>query len=334
VTLPVIGTLGAGRMGRGIATAACYAGLEVRMVDVKPRATAEVEALRAAALDEIRANLDALAALGALSGELIPEMLSRIDFAGRDEAAAALGGTDLLFEGVPEVIETKRDAFAFAVPFLRADAIVASTSSTFLSTMVAELVPQPARCLNAHWLNPAYLIPLVEVSPHPATAPAAVRRTLEVLKAMGKEPVLCAARAGYIVPRLQALLMNEAARMIEEGVATAEDIDRATRYGFGIRYAAMGVVEFIDFGGNDILYYASRYLAEALPAPHYHPPQIVSRYMEDGRLGLKSGQGFYDWRHIDAEAYRREALARLIALLRQQNLLQPPGCARAALTSS
>ena len=95
-------------------------------------------------------------------------------------------------------------------------------------------------------------------------------------------PVVCGPAPGYIVPRLQALIMNEAARMVEEGVASAEDIDKATRYGLGLRFAAMGVVEFIDFGGNDILYHASRYLAAALSAERYTAPAIVDRLMARG----------------------------------------------------
>ena len=331
MTLPVIGALGAGRMGRGIALAAAYAGLDVILIDVTPRAAGEAETLGTAALAEIRSNLEALADLQAFARGAIGGILARIAFVARGQAEAALPDVDILFEGVPEVMEIKRAALEFACPFLKPEAIVASTSSTFLSTAIAGLATAPARCLNAHWLNPAYLIPLVEVSPHPGTDKAVVRRLVEVLKAMGKEPVICAARPGYIVPRLQALLMNEAARMIEEGVATPEDIDRATRYGFGIRYASMGVVEFIDFGGNDILYYASEYLAKALGDRRHEAPDIVKRYMAEGRLGLKTGSGFYDWSGVDAEAYRREALSRLLSLLRQQNLLKAPGAARAAL---
>ena len=120
------------------------------------------------------------------------------------------------------------------------------------------------RFLNAHWLNPAFLIPLVELSPGARTDPAVTARLKAMLEAIGKVPVVCAARPGYIVPRIQALAMNEAARMVEEGVASAEDIDKAIKYGFGIRYAVLGMLEFIDFGGGDILYYASRYLTEAL----------------------------------------------------------------------
>jgi len=105
-------------------------------------------------------------------------------------------------------------------------------------------------------------------------------------------PVVCAAAPGFIVPRIQALAMNEAARMLEQGLATPEDIDKATRYGFGFRFAAMGLVEFIDFGGIDILYYASDYLARELGDARYAAPALVNRLMHEGKIGLKSGEGF------------------------------------------
>ena len=109
------------------------------------------------------------------------------------------------------------------------------------------------------------------------------------MTAIGKVPVVCGVAPGYIVPRLQALVMNEAARMIEDGVATAEEIDRATRYGLGLRFAAIGVVEFIDFGGADILHHASREMAGSVDAARYAAPPVIGRMMAEGRLGLKSG---------------------------------------------
>jgi 3-hydroxybutyryl-CoA dehydrogenase len=196
-----------------------------------------------------------------------------------------------------------------------------------LSTQLAGLVPRPERFLNCHWLNPAYLIPLVEISPHAGTDPAVTARMKNLLEAIGKKPVVCAASPGFIVPRLQALVMNEAARMVEQGVASAQDVDRAVRYGFGIRYASMGVVEFIDYGGLDILYYASHYLAKALGEPRFLPPAIVDRYMHAGRRGLRDGKGFFDWQAVDAAAYRREVLARQLALLRHLGLAPAPGAA-------
>lgn len=325
--LPVIGALGAGRMGRGIAHAFAYAGHEVVLIDVKARPAADAEALREQAFGEIRGSLEALAEAGAFDAARIEPMLSRVSFAAREEAPEALARVDLLFEGVPEVMAAKREAFAFACAYLRADAIVASTTSTMLSTELAGHVAHPGRFLNCHWLNPAYLIPLVEISPHPGTAPATVEKLKAILEAIGKKPVLCKAAPGFIVPRLQALVMNEAARMVEEGVATPEDIDRAVRYGFGPRYASMGVVEFIDYGGLDILYYASRYLAEALGAPRYAPPEIIDRYMNEGRRGLREGKGFFDWGKVDGVAYRSEVLARQLALLKHLGVAPEPDAA-------
>ncbi len=320
----VIATLGAGRMGRGIAHAFAYAGHEVWMIDLKARSAAAFEQLRSEAMAEIDASLHALAELGLFDPGECPTILERIHVAGRDAAAAALARASIVFEGVPEVLEAKQEALAWAGNHLRPDAILASTTSTFLVNTLARMVRQPERFLNAHWLNPAYVIPLVELSAHPQTDPDVIRTLRACLEQIGKVPVLCSAAPGYIVPRLQSLIMNEAARMIEEGVASAEDIDRATRYGLGFRYAAMGVVEFIDYGGNDILYYASRYLAGEL-GPRYEAPDIVRRYMEEGRIGLRSGSGFYDYSNIDEAAYRKDALARILSMLRHQGLARAPG---------
>jgi 3-hydroxybutyryl-CoA dehydrogenase len=326
--LPVIAALGAGRMGRGIAQVFAYAGHEVRLIDMKPRAAVERDRLRTEALAEIDSTLTMLSALGAFDDAERPAILERIRFAGRDEAPAALAESDVVFEGVPEIVDAKRDALAFACQHVHDDAILASTTSTLLVTQLADLVTRPQRFLNVHWLNPAYIIPLVELSPHPATQPAILEEMKRLLRAIGKVPVVCAPAPGYIVPRLQALVMAEAARMIEQGVATAEDIDKATRYGFGFRFASLGVVEFIDYGGNDILYYACRYLAREL-GERYKAPQIVDRLMQEGRIGLKSRSGFYDYHGVDVEGYRKDVIARALAMLKHHNLLAAPGMALA-----
>ena len=319
-----IATLGAGRMGRGIATAFAYAGHEVSLVDIKPRAPAQAAALGRDALAEIDASLAAMAQWGAFDDALRPAILRRVRFAAREAAPAALAQADVVFEGVPEVLEAKREAFDFAAAHLRPDALLASTTSTFLVTGLAEFAPHPRRFLNAHWLNPAHVIPLVELSAHPGTAPEASRALSALLERIGKVPVMCAAAPGYIVPRLQSLIMNEAARMIEQGVASAEDIDRATRFGLGFRFANMGVVEFIDFGGNDILYYASRYLSQALDDERYASPAIVDRHMREGRNGLRDGKGFYDFGGVDVAAYRTQALGRMLGMLAHLDMLRPP----------
>jgi len=328
VRLPVIGALGAGRMGRGIAHAFAFGGHEVALIDVKARNAADTRELERAALAEVDQSLSLLASLGAFDAGLKPRVLERIRFAGRDDAAAALARCDLVFEGVPETLDAKREAFAFASPLMRADAILASTTSTMLSTELAGFVARPERFLNVHWLNPAYLVPLVEISPHPGTSPEVLARTRGLLEGIGKKPVVCAAAPGYIVPRFQSLVMNEAARMIEQGIATPADIDAAVRFGFGFRYATMGVVEFIDFGGLDILYHASRYLTRATGDDRYAAPGIVNDRMAEGRLGLKTGGlGLADYSHVEPHEWRRQVLGRQLEMLRHLGLAPAPDAA-------
>jgi len=164
----------------------------------------------------------------------------------------------------------------------------------------------------------------VELSPSAETDPAVATRMKALLHATGKVPVICTARPGYIVPRIQALAMNEAARMVEEGVASAEDIDTAIKYGFGFRFAVLGILEFIDWGGGDILYYASRYLSQALGNERYAAPEIVKRNMREGRIGLTTRKGFLDYEALDLESYRRERLKAFVAMLGFLRLTRAP----------
>ncbi len=317
----IIASLGAGRMGRGIAHAFAYAGHDVVLVDLKQRSSVEFDQLARAAMSEIDGSLAALSSLGVFDDAMRPGILARVRVVAASDATAALRSADVIFEGVPEVISAKRAAFDAMMPLVRDDAIVASTTSTMLVTQLASFIPHPDRFLNAHWLNPAYLLPLVELSPHPGTDRAVFDRLKRILERIGKVPVECAPAPGFIVPRLQSLIMNEAARMVEEGVATPEAIDQAVRYGLGIRYVNLGVVEFIDYGGVDILHYAANYLAGEL-GERYRPPAIVGRLMDEGKKGLREGEGFYDWRGTDVAAYRREVLSRLVGTLRHQGLLR------------
>jgi 3-hydroxybutyryl-CoA dehydrogenase len=316
--------VGAGRMGRGIAIAFAYAGHRIALVDLRTRTPEMWQGLCNEARDEIRASLGALAQLGALEPAQVEAIAGRVELVDAQGAPAALGQAELVFEGVPETMEAKRDAFAHINLHCSDDAIVTSTTSSILVTQLAQLVRRPERFLNMHWLNPAYLIPVVELSTHPGTDAAVVDRTRELMEGIGKLPVVCGPTPGYIVPRLQALVMNEAARMIEEGAATAEEIDKATRFGLGLRFAALGVVEFIDFGGSDILHHASREMALSIDANRYTAPAIVGRMVEQGHLGVKTGSGFYDYTGRDLPAYRRDVLARTLAMLRHAGLWRPP----------
>jgi len=311
-------------MGRGIGQVFAYAGYGVDVVDFKPRAPADGARFRTAALAEIAANLQLLSELGVLDEGQSRTILGRVRVLPLEEAPEALARADVVFEGVTETREAKRDAFARACAHLAPDAIIASTTSSMLADALAEMVTHPGRFINAHFLNPAFLIPLVEVSPGKTTEEATFRKLKALLESAGKVVVRCAPSPGFIVPRLQAAAMNEAARLVEEGVATPEDIDKAVRAGFGPRYTAMGLCEFIDYGGLDILYYASRSMARALDAPRYEPPELIRRLMEEGKRGAREGQGLYDWRGRDLPAYQRELLGRFVALFRHLQLLRPP----------
>jgi len=319
-----IAALGAGRMGRGIGQVFAYAGYGVDVVDFKPRAPADGARFRTAALAEIAANLQLLGELGVLDEAQSRTILGRVRVLPLEEAPEALARADVVFEGVTETREAKRDAFARACAHLAPGAIIASTTSSMLADTLAEMVTHPGRFINAHFLNPAFLIPLVEVSPAKTTGEGTFQKLKALLESAGKVVVRCAPSPGFIVPRLQAAAMNEAARLVEEGVATPEDIDKAVRTGFGPRYTAMGLCEFIDYGGLDILYYASRSMARALDAPRYEPPELIRRLMEEGKRGAREGQGLYDWRGRDLPAYQRELLGRFVALFRHLHLLRPP----------
>ena len=319
-----IGAVGAGRMGRGMAIAFAWAGLPVRLIDARPREPARWQALRDEIDADLRGNLAAMAALDTIDQAGIEALLARIEVIGNPDADAALADCPVIFEGVPETLEAKREALGRIARAAHPQAIIASTTSTMLSTELAAFVHGSQRFLNAHWLNPAWIIPIVEVSPHSATDASVTDALCTLLEQAGKVPVRCAAAPGYIVPRLQALIMNEAARMVEEGVASAEEIDKATRHGLGLRFAAIGVLEFIDFGGADILYHASRYLSARLDADRYALPASIDAMMKENRLGLRTGQGFYDWQARGAGDPRQDVLARTLGMLKHAGLYRPP----------
>ena len=319
-----IACLGAGRMGRGIAVVFAYAGHDVALVDLKPRAEQDFARLAKNAQEEIASTLRNLARCGLFDERHVTAIAARVGLVAERDAARAVSAAGVIFEAVPEVLDLKREVLARASSLAGPAPVIASTTSTILADDLAGAIVHPQRFLNAHWLNPAYLVPLVELAPAAATDPAAIARVKGLLQDIGKVPVVCAARPGYIVPRIQALAMNEAARMVEEGVANAEEIDKAIKYGFGFRFAVLGMLEFIDWGGGDILYYASRYLTQALGNARYAAPEIVERNMREGRIGLTTGKGFLDYEKLDLDAYRAERLKAFVAMLGFLGLTRAP----------
>jgi 3-hydroxybutyryl-CoA dehydrogenase len=319
-----IACLGAGRMARGIAVAFAYAGHSVTIIDVKQRDTVGFAGTCEQAIGEVEVTLRTMAGFGLFSESAARQIVQRVSVVREDDAAAALVVAPVIFECVPEVLDLKREVLARASATAGPEPIIASTTSTILVDDLSSAVVGPQRFLNAHYLNPAFLVPLVELSPGARTDPAVVVRIRSLLESIGKVTVVCAARPGFIVPRIQAVAMNEAARLVEEGVASAADVDKAIKYGFGVRFAVLGLLEFIDWGGGDILYYASRYLTGALGSDRYTAPAIVERNMHEGFIGLKTGKGFLNYENLDIDAYRRERLEAFVRLLGHFGMMRPP----------
>jgi 3-hydroxybutyryl-CoA dehydrogenase len=307
--------LGPGRIGRQIALAFALGGSRVSLVDVKARPAGGVAAVFADARREIRRDLGLMAEEGVIPRAEIAPALDRI------EERTGLAGLDecgYVQEALPELVDLKREVLGRVSAAVSPEAIIASTSSTISPKHLADAVRGDARFLVVHWLNPAHIIPLVEVVPGLATASEVVERTVAFLEKLGKVPVRCADSPGFIGPRMQALLMNEAVRLVEEGVATPEDVDRAFKAGMGFRYATVGIFEFIDWGGVDILHRASGFLAKALGDDRFRPARLVEEKIARNELGPKTGRGFFDYGGDRREAFETAKVRDLLRQLRRR----------------
>jgi len=316
--------VGPGRMGVGIAIALAMAGVAVYMVDAKERAPTELEVLWERVIGELRGGIQSLAELGLMEREEVEGTVCRVTFYPNDQLEAVMSDGEIGFivESVPETFTAKESVLSRIGRSANNDAVITSATSTFLTDDLARYIEHPEHFLNAHWLNPAFLIPLVELSPGSATDPTMTTRAREFLRSIGKVPVVCAPSPGFIVPRIQALAMNEAARIVEEGVATAEDVDTACRVGFGIRFAVLGLLEFIDWGGCDVLYHASNYLKRSLPSgERYTPPAIIEEHINAECNGRRSPALFYQLKEEERVEYQKEKLGLYVALLRHFDLL-------------
>ena len=311
----VVAILGPGRIGRPIALTFALGGYRVLLVDLKDRAGQERRARIADARREMERDLRLMAEEEIIEPAEISPALDRIeDRSGFDGLVAAT----FVQEALPERRELKREVLGRLVGRVAPDTVIASTSSTISPSHLADVVEHPERFLVAHWLNPAHVVPLVEVVPGPRTTEAVVTSTIDRLERLGKVPVRCADSPGFIGSRMQVLLMNEAVRLVAEGVATPEEVDRAVRAGLGFRYAAIGLFEFIDWGGVDVLYHASRYLTEALADDRFRPAPLVAEKIARDELGPKTGRGFFDYPGETRDRFETEKLRALLRQLRRQ----------------
>lgn len=277
-----IGVVGAGTMGHGIAQVAAQGGFDVVMCDV-------TEELVEAGRTRIRANLDKGVELGKLDSSAAGAAFARIATVAEP---SGLADADLLIEAVPEELALKRATFAELAAVCSPQASFATnTSSLSLAAIAAEL-EDPGRLVGMHFFNPVHLMPLLEVVRHERLRDEVLEEALEVGGALGKTPIVVRDTPGFATSRLGVVIGLEAMRMLEQGVASAEDIDKAMELGY--RHP-MGPLRLTDLVGLDVRLAIARYLHEELGSEAFRPPEILERMVAEGKLGKKSGRGFYEW---------------------------------------
>ena len=279
-TIDTAVVLGAGTMGAGIAQVLAMSGVEARLVDVNQDALDRASA-------RIRAALDKGVDKGKVEASVRDAALERLHT--RTDLAEACHGANGLVEAVPEKLELKTDLLGLAAEHLPATALIASNTSSLSLTAIADAVPHPERVTGMHFFNPVHIMKLVEVVRADQSSDAAVEATVGLAVRMGKDPIVVKDRPGFASSRLGIAIGLEAIRMVEEQVASAEDIDKAMTLGYGF---PMGPLRLTDLVGLDVRLSIAEYLTEKL-GPRFEPPQLLRNKVAAGELGKKSGAGFY-----------------------------------------
>jgi 3-hydroxybutyryl-CoA dehydrogenase len=278
--IKAIAVIGAGTMGRGIAQVAALGGYRTILEDLLPAALRKAE-------DEIRANLDKAVKLKKVSSEGANAAFSCIEYAGSVEEAAR--EADLVIEAVPEEMESKIEIFTLLDKICRPGTILASNTSSLSISEIASVTYRPKKCLGMHFFNPVHKMKLLEIVRALETDDETIAAAIEVGRRMGKEVVAIKESPGFITSRINAMIGNEAFYMLQEGIASAADIDKAVKLGLN---HPMGPFELVDLVGLDTRLHILEYLHKTL-GEKYRPAALLVEYVRAGRLGKKSGRGVY-----------------------------------------
>jgi 3-hydroxybutyryl-CoA dehydrogenase len=289
--------IGGGTMGRGIAALCALAGCSTRVYEAD-------EAARGSLLATIESSWRRAAEKGKLAVDVAARAANRIEVVERLEVSA---DCDFVFEAVPEDLALKQKIFA-ELDRLSGDAtILASNTSSLSIASIARATRRPDRVIGVHFFNPVAVLPLVEIVVGPETSSQTESRAAAFLAVLGKQAVRVKDSPGFATSRLGVALGLEAMRMVQEGVASAADIDRAMELGYGHR---MGPLKTSDLVGLDVRLAIAETLARDLDPLRFRPPEILRRLVASGKMGKKSGEGFYRWTGevpADANAAREEA---------------------------
>jgi len=277
-----VAVIGAGTMGRGIAHVAALGGYRTVLEDVLPAALRRAQ-------DEIRENLDKAVELKKVSPNDASSALARLEYAGSVEEAAR--EADLVIEAVPEEMESKIEIFTLLDKICRPGTILASNTSSLSITEIASVTYRPKKCVGMHFFNPVHKMKLLEVVRALETDEETLTAVADVGRRMGKEVVVIRESPGFITSRINAMIGNEAFYMLQEGIASATDIDKALKLGLN---HPMGPFELVDLVGLDTRLHILEYLHRTL-GEKYRPAPLLVQYVKAGRLGRKSGRGVYEY---------------------------------------
>ncbi len=277
-----VAVIGAGIMGRGIAHAAALGGYRTILEDILPASLRKAES-------EIRTNLEKAVELGKVKKEEADAALARVEYAGTVEEAAR--AADLVIEAVPEEMESKIEIFTLLDKVCRPGTIIASNTSSLSITEIASVTYRAPKCLGMHFFNPVHKMKLLEVVRALETDDETLAAAVDVGRRMGKEVVVVKESPGFITSRINAMIGNEAFYMLQEGIASAADIDKALKLGLN---HPMGPFELVDLVGLDTRLHILEYLHKSL-GEKFRPCPLLVQYVKAGRLGRKSGKGVYEY---------------------------------------
>jgi 3-hydroxybutyryl-CoA dehydrogenase len=278
-----VGVLGAGTMGQGIAQVSAMAGFEVRLFDT---ATTQLDT----AVAKVRSTLEKGVQRGKVSAEARDAALQHLRTS--SDMRETVANADLVIEAVPERLDLKKQIFGELDDAAPLHAILASNTSSLSISRIASGTRRPERVIGLHFFNPVHIMRLLEVVRGSETSQDVLDTSLEFARAVGKEPIIVADTPGFASSRLGVVLGLEAMRMVEQGVASAVDIDTAMELGYN---HPMGPLRLTDLVGLDVRLGIAEYLHRELGGEQYSPPEVLRRMVAEGRLGKKSGRGFYDW---------------------------------------
>jgi 3-hydroxybutyryl-CoA dehydrogenase len=287
-----IAVVGAGIMGRGIAYAAAISGLETTLYDV------QAESLEAA-----RQEIETITQKGVAGGKVDPKAAEAMQLRTTPQLKEAVKAADLVIEAAPENIQLKLDLFAELEKLCRPEAIFATNTSSLSVTEMAAATDRPMQVCGMHFFNPVHRMRLIEIVRGLETSKETIAFAEDVSKRMGKETVVVNESPGFITTRVNALIGNEAFRMLQEGVASATDIDRALKLGLN---HPMGPFELVDLVGLDTRLSILTFLFQTL-GERFRPVPLMVQYVKAGRIGRKAGRGVYDY--VDGKPVPRGTLA-------------------------